>query len=127
VETPPATTTATPVVEEAPAAEQAAAEPAVVDPNAPVMLVVSEPGDTMPVRASLEKRYNEGKRITEVLEPVSLRLADLIYTGEGAAVVVRRDGGRLLRFWLSGELNLNQIGIAKSGANKYEVRNETLK
>ena len=37
------------------------------------------------------------------------------------------EGGRLLRFWLSGELNLNQIGIGKDGANKYVVLNETIR
>ena len=129
---PPAPVQTPPPASEPPAADDAAAEdtaadPATVDPNAPVMLVVSEPGDTAPVRTSLEKRYNEGKRITELLSPASLRRADLIYTGDGAAVVVRREGGRLLRFWLSGELNLNQIGIGKDGANKYVVLNETIR
>ena len=42
-------------------------------------------------------------------------------------MVIRREGGRLLRFWLSGELNLNQISIGKDGANKYVVLNETIR
>jgi hypothetical protein len=97
-----------------------------VDPSAPVMLDAVEPGDTDPVRATLEKRYNEGKRITELLETGMLRRGDLIYTGKGAAVVVRREGSRLLRMWLVGSVNLNQIGIGSEGVNKYHVLNSKL-
>ena len=114
------------VAEQAPASEPPAA-PAVNDPTAPVMLVVAEPGDTDAVRIALEKRYNEGKRISERVEVSGLRRADTIYTGNGAAVVVRREGSRLLRMWLIGLLNLNQIGISSEGANKYQVLNSTLK
>jgi hypothetical protein len=100
--------------------------PAVVDPKAPIMLVSTEPGDTDPVRKSLEDRYNEGKRITELLAPSGLRIGDTIYVGKGAAVVVRRDGKYLVRMWLDGSLNLNQLGISADGANKYKVINSVL-
>ena len=112
----------------APVAATAASEApaATVDPSAPVMLEAAEPGDTDPVRATLEKRYNEGKRITELVETGALRRGDLIYTAKGAAVVVRREGSRLLRFWLVGSLNLNQIGISNEGVNKYKVLNSKL-
>lgn len=100
--------------------------PAVVDPNAPVMLVGAEPGDTDPVRKSLEDRYNDGKRITELLAPSKLEMGDTIFVGKGAAVIVRREGSRLLRFWLDGSLNLNQIAISADGVNKYKVINSVL-
>ena len=102
------------------------AAPAAADPKAPVMLTIAEPSDVDPARASLEKRYNEGKRIAERIEVSALKRADIIYTGKGAAVVVRREGSRLLRMWLVGSLNLNQIAIGVDGANKYEVLNGKL-
>jgi len=112
------------VVEEAPAA--AAEAPAVVDPKAPVMLVAAEPGDTDPVRESMEKRYNEGKRISERVQPGSLREGDVIYTAAGAAVIVRRENNRMIRMWLDGPLNLNQTGLSVEGGNKYLVVNRNL-
>ncbi|SFN14684.1 hypothetical protein [Dokdonella immobilis] len=118
---PPAPVEAAPEAAPIPAAAATEAPAATVDPSAPVMLQAAEPGDTDPVRSTLEKRYNEGKRITELLETSALRRGDLIYTAKGAAVVVRREGSRLLRFWLVGALNLNQIGIGSDGVNKYKV------
>ena len=112
------------VVEEAPAA--AAEAPVVVDPKAPVMLVAAEPGDTDPVRESMEKRYNEGKRISERVQPGSLREGDVIYTAAGAAVIVRRENNRMIRMWLDGTLNLNQTGLSVEGGNKYLVVNRNL-
>ncbi len=109
------------IVEEAPAAA-----PAVVDPKAPIMLVAAEPGDTDPARDSMEKRYNEGKRIIERVEPAGLRDGDIIYTGTGSAVVVRRENNRLIRMWLVGSLNLNQTGLRPEGLNKYNVVNSNL-
>ncbi|MEZ5461529.1 hypothetical protein [Dokdonella sp.] len=111
------------VAEEQPANADATA---VVDPNAPVMLVSAEPGDTDPVRKSLQDRYNDGKRITELVSPSKLQIGDTIYTGKGAAVVVRRDGKFLVRMWLDGSINLNQIGISADGVNKYKVINSVL-
>jgi hypothetical protein len=134
--TPPAEPVAQPASEPVnsapPASVQATPEPtantesATVDPSAPVMLVAAEPGDTDPVRAALEKRYNEGRRISEQVEATALRRGDLIYTAKGAAVVIRREGGRLLRLWLVGSLNLNQIGIGSEGVNKYQVLSSKL-
>ena len=91
------------------------------------MLISAEPGDTDPVRKSLQDRYNEGKRISEVLSSSKLELGDTIFTGNGAAVVVRREGKYLVRMWLVGSINLNQIGISPDGVNKYKVINSALK
>ncbi len=121
---PPVQAAAPAVVEEAPAA--AAEAPAVVDPKAPVMLVAAEPGDTDPLRESMEKRYNEGKRISERVQPGNLREGDVIYTAAGAAVIVRRENNRMIRMWLDGPLNLNQTGLSVEGGNKYLVVNRNL-
>ena len=85
------------------------------------VFVAAEPGDLSPVRSSLEKLYNEGKRITQTIEPSRLINGDLIYTGNGAAVVVRRDRPSLLRFWLDGSVDLGQSAIESEGKNKYRV------
>ena len=115
---------ATAVVEEAPAPAPAA--PVVVDPKAPIMLVTTEPGDADQLRESMEKRYNEGKRISERVQPGSLREGDVIYTAAGAAVIVRRENNRMIRMWLVGSLNLNQSGVRPDGLNKYLVVNSNL-
>lgn len=115
-----------PAPEETMPAEAPQAAPVAADAKAPVMLTAQEPSDVDPVRASLQTRFNEGKRITEVLDVSKLRRADVIYTDGGAAVVARREGGRLYRMWLIGTINLNQIGIAKDGANRYRVLGSTL-
>ena len=90
------------------------------------MLVANEPGDTDPARESMEKRYNEGKRIIERVESSALRDGDIIYTSAGSAVIVRRENNRLIRMWLVGSLNLNQTGLKSEGLNKYNVVNSNL-
>ena len=124
VETPPPVAAApVPAMAAESAAQTETTAPAVVDPKAPILLVVAEPADTDSVRTSMEKRYNETKRIDERVETNKLKVGDVIYAGNGAAVVVRREGSRLLRMWLIGSLNVNQLGIEAQGANKYKVLN----
>ncbi len=120
VETPPPSAAA-PAMADDSAVQGEPAAPAMVDPKAPILLVAAEPGDTDSLRASMEKRYNEAKRIEERVETSKLKVGDVIYAGKGAAVVVRREGSRLLRMWLIGSLNVNQLGIEAQGANKYKV------
>jgi hypothetical protein len=129
--TPPATPVAEMKAEpEAPAvvdekAAEPAAEPVGGEPKSasfdPATFVGAEPGDVDPVRRSLEKQYNEGKRINERFVAKDLRNGDLIYVRGSAAVVVRREGKRLLRFWLEGPVDLTQSGIEADGGNKYRV------
>lgn len=104
----------------APVAVKAAGKPAAVAVVANVF-VAHEPGDVSPARLALEKLYNEGRRINETLVPTRLRNGDIIYTGNGAAVVVRRERPSMLRFWLEGSLDLNQPGIDFESGNKYRV------
>lgn len=117
---------AAPAIEQAPdAAVAAAAGP--VKSTAPNMLVAKEPGDVDPIRASMEERYNRGRRIVERVEPSQLRRSDVIHTANGAAVVVRFDGNQVLRMWLVGSINLNQTAIGNEGINKYRVLQPNLK
>jgi hypothetical protein len=129
VQTPPPAAAPAPAAPVAAEASTSAAEPAApeaVDPKAPIMIVAAEPGDADPVRETMEKRYNDGKRIVEQVATDKLRVADVIYTGKGVAVVVRREGSRMLRLWLVGSLNVNQLGISNEGVNKYKVLNGTI-
>lgn len=110
----------------APAPEPAEETPPVA-PAAATELVANEPGDLNPQRKSLEESYNLGKRIIGVLTPDKLRNGDVIYTGDGAAVVVRRDGTAMLRYWLEGRIELERRGLQRDGNNKYRVLSDGLR
>ena len=90
-------------------------------------LVASVPPDNSPGRASFERDYNDGHSIDESIGVDKLRSADLVYVGKGMAVVVRREGPKLARFWLDGTLDLGQTGLQKDGANKYKVISDTIR
>jgi hypothetical protein len=77
-------------------------------------------------RKSLQQQYAEGKDIAGSLHPSDLRQGDIVYTGNGCAVVVRRAGIDLLRYWLEGDVNLGQTGLIKQG-NAYRVLTDTIK
>ncbi|WP_187300531.1 hypothetical protein, partial [Mizugakiibacter sediminis] len=79
------------------------------------------PAAGAPARAQLEKLYNDGRNIGQTLAKSGLRNGDLIYTGDGAAVVVRRDGTFRLRYWLEGQLDLGQTALKALGGNAYQV------
>lgn len=115
-----------PVVEEAP--EQQAAAPAeTVDAKDSTIFVAAEPGDVDPLRASMEERFNRGRRIVERVDPNQLRRSDVIHTDKGAAVVVRFEGSQTVRMWLVGSINLHQTAIGNEGVNKYRVLQPNLK
>lgn len=85
-----------------------------------------EPADGAPARTVLERKFNDGKRISLRLDVGKLRGGDIVYTGDGAAVVVRRDGNDLQRYWLDGSLDLRQTSLQPDGANKYRVVNDAV-
>lgn len=93
----------------------------------PKLFVSAEPPDNSPARASLERDYNDGKPIAGTMTVEKLRAGDVVYTGKGVAVVVRREGPALTRFWLDGSLDLGQSGLQKDGANKYKVISDTVR
>lgn len=93
----------------------------------PKMLVATEPPDNSPVRATFERDYNDGHPIGADIAIEKLRAGDIVYVGKGMAVVVRREGQSLTRYWLEGSLDLGQSGLLKDGANKYKVVSDTVR
>jgi hypothetical protein len=85
-----------------------------------------EPADGSPVRVALERKFNDGHRITENLGIDRLRSGDVIYSEQGSAVVVRRDRNDLLRFWLDGSIDLHQSAVQADGANKYRILSDVV-
>lgn len=90
------------------------------------VLDVREPAADASARLALEKSLNEGHAISETLAPGKLRNGDIVYSNDGAAVVVRRQGRELSRYWLVGSLDLRQAGVQADGANKYKVLSDTV-
>lgn len=90
-------------------------------------LVLREPGADAQVRATLERNLNDGRTINETLPTAKLLGGDVIYVGDGAAVVVRREGARQSRYWLDGSLDTRQPGLRADGANKYRVLNDSVR
>ncbi len=91
------------------------------------VFVAAEPGDVAPARESLQRLYNDGKRISETITPSRLLRGDVIYLGDGAAVIVRRESTFLLRFWLEGSIELRQSAITNETGNKYRVIGESIR
>ena len=89
-------------------------------------LVAAEPPANSPVRATFERDLNDGHPIGSTIAVDKLRSGDLVYTGKGSAVIVRREGRTLSRFWLDGTLDLGQSGLIKDGATKYKVVSDTI-
>jgi hypothetical protein len=84
------------------------------------------PAPKSPARIAIERQYNDGRDIVTNLTPVELRQGDLVYTGEGSAVVVRRTSVGVERHWLVGELDLHQSGLQTQG-NAIRVLTDTVK
>jgi hypothetical protein len=89
-------------------------------------LEAAEPADQSPTRLALEQSLNESHTITQTMVSSKLRKGDIIYVNGTAIAVVRREGGDLVRYWLTGSLDLGQSGVAADGANKYKVLNDTV-
>lgn len=88
--------------------------------------VGSVPAANSPVRTTLQKQYSEGKDVDGTTSAADLRQGDTIYTGNGAAIVVRRVGTGYARSWLIGEIDLHQTGLKQQG-NMYRVLTDTIK
>jgi len=88
--------------------------------------VATVPAAKSPARSALEKQYNDGRDIVGILQPAELHSGDLIYTTEGAAVVIRRSSVGMERFWFVGELDLHQTGLQLQG-NAIRVLTDAIK
>jgi hypothetical protein len=84
------------------------------------------PAPKSPARTSLEKQYNDGRDISGTLQASDLHAGDLIYTAEGAAVVIRRTSVGMERAWLTGEIDLHQTGLQQTG-NAIRVLTDNVK
>ena len=89
-------------------------------------LTASEPAADAPQRLALEKNLNDGRTVSGTITVASLRTGDIIYSDGDAAMVVRRQGKDMTRYWLTGSLNLAQTGVKADGANKYKVLSDTV-
>ncbi|HSE12853.1 MAG TPA: hypothetical protein VLB69_09470 [Rudaea sp.] len=84
------------------------------------------PAPKSPARTALERQYNDGRDIGATLQAADLHAGDLIYTAEGAAVVIRRSSIGMERYWLLGEIDLHQTGLQQQG-NAIRVLTDTVK
>jgi outer membrane biosynthesis protein TonB len=84
------------------------------------------PAPKSPARTTLEKQYNDGRDISGTLQAADLHAGDLIYTAEGAAVVIRRTSVGMERYWLTGEIDLHQTGLQQTG-NAIRVLTDNVK
>lgn len=81
------------------------------------------PAEGSPVRDALERKFNDGRRIVDRLDAAQLREGDIVYGGsDGAAVVVRREGKDLRRYWLDGSFDTRQSSVQSDGSGKYRIR-----
>ncbi len=90
-------------------------------------LVATVPAAASAERTSLQDRYAEGRDVGDILKPTDLRQGDIVYVGQHAAIIVRRTGSTLARYWLDGTLDLGQIGLQNQGGNTYRVLSDTVK
>ncbi len=86
-----------------------------------------EPAAGAAERSVLEKSINDGRTIAATLEPSALRTGDVLYVNGSAIAVVRRSGSDLSRYWVVGQLDLQQAGLQPDGANKYRVVADTVR
>ncbi len=89
--------------------------------------VATVPAPESAERKSLQQQFADGKDVTGSLHPGDLRQGDTVYIGKSAAVVTRRVGLDLLRYWLDGDLNLGQTGINKQSGSVYRIMTDTIK
>lgn len=101
-----------------------------IDPMAPLQLRSGTdaavldcrvPDAASPVRAQLQRLYADGRGVDAKRGVSDLRSGDVLYTGTGAALIVRQDSYGRSRYWLVGRLALGQSGLQRIGPNVYRV------
>lgn len=78
-------------------------------------------------RLALERQLNDGRTVTESLEPARLVKDDILYVNGDAVLVVRRIGRDLVRYWLVGSFDPTQTGVQADGTNRYKVLTDTVR
>lgn len=77
------------------------------------------------IRVDMERHFNDAKVIGVQMRPDELRYGDLFYIFQNHAIVFRRTDMGFDRYWLIGEVDLNQSGVIKDG-DAYRIVSEKL-
>ncbi len=77
------------------------------------------------IRTDMERHFNDAKVIGGQMRPDDLRYGDLFYIYRSHAVVFRRNDMGFDRYWLIGDIDLNQAGVIKDG-DAYRIVSERL-
>jgi hypothetical protein len=80
---------------------------------------------TAKVRVDMERHFNDAKTIDASMHANELRYGDMFYIYRQHAVVFRRTDQGFDRYWLEGEIDLNQAGVIKDG-DAYRIVSERL-
>ncbi len=81
----------------------------------PLIFVAQVPAQKTSIRSDMERHFNDAKQIAEQLHPDQLQYGDLFYVYRKYAVVFRRTDLGFDRYWLDGQIDLNQAGIVRDG------------
>ncbi len=93
--------------------------------NEPKMFGAMVPAERSSLRIAMERHFNDAKEITDRLHPDQLQYGDLFYIYRKYAVVFRRTDAGFDRYWLEGEVDLNQAGVVRDG-DAYRVVSDRL-
>ena len=93
--------------------------------SVPEMFTAEVPGERSQIRRDMERHFNDTRPITDRLQPRDLRYGDLFYVYRKYAVIFRRTELGFDRYWLEGEIDLNQSGVVKTG-DAYRIVSERL-
>jgi len=77
------------------------------------------------IRVDMERHFNDTKVIGAQMRPEDLRYGDLFYIYRSHAIVFRRNDMGFDRYWLIGDIDLNQSGVIKDG-DAYRIVSEKL-
>ncbi|MGH8122523.1 MAG: hypothetical protein ACREPT_07100 [Rudaea sp.] len=91
----------------------------------PNMFLAVVPAARSSLRTDMERHFNNAKEIADRLRPDQLQYDDLFYIYRKYAVVFRRTDAGFDRYWLEGEVDLNQAGVVRDG-DAYRVVSDRL-
>lgn len=93
--------------------------------STPQIFAAQIPMEKSSIRTDMERHFNNAKEITDRLHPDQLQYDDLFYVYRKYAVVFRRTDAGFDRYWLEGEVDLNQAGVVRDG-DAYRVVSDRL-
>ncbi len=93
--------------------------------SVPNLFAAMVPTEKTSVRKDMERHFNDAKEIADRLHPDQLQYGDLFYIYRKYAVVFRRTDLGFDRYWLDGQVDLNQAGVVRDG-DAYRVVSDRL-